>query len=383
MITFINERTIESLKVLCRRNRIVYFIAKLLYSPIELVHYLLFRIRLKNKNKITINNLLSLTPRQDRVFFVGIPTHENLGDAAQMMCIRRFIKDNFKGWDLFEIESWPTYNRTVRTTLEEKVQPGNVFITESGATFSDRHEDHGMHRYLLKAFKNNKILFMPETVDLPKYRQMKTTADLFNDNPNAYFLARDPESFRMVKSYFENSRIFLNPDIVTTLIGNVKFSNSRSGVLICKRIDGEKKFTDRNLAKLVEKLSLIEKVDITDTNFDKTIEYTYSHLEEEIYRKLDMFSRYRAVLTDRYHGMIFSLISNTPVVVLPTTGHKVKVGAQWFKEDYPDSIFYCDTPEAAYETISIILKNHLTVSNKSIYKERYFDVLLDKIGIDL
>lgn len=373
-----DTRTLENLKVICRRNKYTYLLAKFLYLPVTAANHLSFRIKLSKKIRTTKKELMLMEPSNKRVFFVGVPTHENLGDAAQMMCIRRFIKENFKGWESFELESWPMHNKKIQLLLEEKVLPNNVFITESGATFSNRHEDHGMHRYLLKTFKNNRILFMPETVDLPEQKQMKITADLFNANPNAYFLARDPESYHMVENRFDNSRIYLCPDIVTTLIGNVRFKNDRDGIIICKRIDGEKKYTDSNMTKLVKKLEGLGRVDITDTNFDNSIEYTYSHLEDEIFKKLDLFSRYKVVLTDRYHGMIFSLISNTPVVVLPTTGHKVKVGALWFKEDYPDSIFYCETLDEAYDTINNIINKNLKVNNNSIYKEKYFENLLNK-----
>lgn len=374
-----NERFIENVKVICRRNKLVYIISKILYSPIALAEYIRFKIELSSKIKIVKQQLRQLTPTANRVFYVGVPTHENLGDAAQMMCIRLFIKQHFKGWDLVELESWPTYDKNVRRLLEKVVQDNNVFITESGATFSDRHEDHGMHRYLLSTFKHNKILLMPETVDLPDEKQMRITADLFNGNHNAVFLARDPESYRMVENQFNKDRIFLNPDIVTTLIGNVNFEHERNGILVCKRIDGEKKYTDSHMSDLLKKLSFLDHTEVTDTNFDKSIEYTYAHLEEEIYKKLDMFSQYKVVLTDRYHGMIFALVSNTPVVVLPTTGHKVRIGAQWFKEDYPESIYFCETLEEAYSIIKTIIDKDIRVHNKSIYKERYFDELLKTV----
>ncbi|MFI5429468.1 polysaccharide pyruvyl transferase family protein [Aeromicrobium sp. UC242_57] len=47
------------------------------------------------------------------------------------------------------------------------------------------------------------------------------------------------------------------------------------------------------------------------------------------------FSNYQVTVTDRYHGVIFSLISGTPVVVLESTDHKLRSGVQWF----PPQIF--------------------------------------------
>jgi exopolysaccharide biosynthesis predicted pyruvyltransferase EpsI len=370
-----NTRFLENIKVLCRKNKAIYVVSKVIYSPITLILYIRFRYKLHNKINVIEKNLAQLEPNDMRIFYLGVPTHENLGDAAQMYCIRNWIHENFEDFDLVEIESWPTYNNRIRAQLDRLVTKNNIFVTESGATFCNRHEDHGMHRYILNHFKDNKIILMPETVDLPEQEQMRQTASLFNAHPTAIFLARDPESYKMVQPYFDNNRIFLFPDIVTSLIGNVSFNNKRNGILVCKRIDGEKMYSDMDIKNLLSRLSKLQPVDITDTNFDKSIEYTYAHLKEEIMNKINLFAKYKVILTDRYHGMIFSLIANTPVVVLPTTGHKVRVGAKWFKEDYPNSIYFCETLDEAYSKVKDIINDNIELKNPSIYKEKYFDNL--------
>lgn len=64
------------------------------------------------------------------------------------------------------------------------------------------------------------------------------------------------------------------------------------------------------------------------------------------------------IITDRYHGMIFSLISDTPVVVLGTNGHKVKEGATWFNNTYPNSIFFCESVEDAEVKVRELMNNY-------------------------
>ena len=129
---------------------------------------------------------------------------------------------------------------------------------------------------------------------------------------------------------------------------------------------------------MIQKLKSLGNVDLTDSDFEKDIEYTYSHLEEVIMNKLHLFSKYNVVLTDRYHGMIFSLIANTPVVVLATVGHKVREGAKWFKQDYPNSIWFCETPEEAYTQVKKLVNAKVRCNNTSLYKERYFDKLKEQ-----
>ena len=333
---------------------------------------------LSHKSKEILNVLITMEPRDKRVFYMGVPVHENLGDAAQMFCIRKWIRQYYSEYDLVEIESEPTNSKRVRSQLEKIIIKENILIVESGATFSDKHVDHSMHRYLLETFKENKLLFMPNTVNLHDTNQMRITANLFNEHPKSMFLARDPESLNMIKPYFDNSRIKLYPDIVTMLIGNVEFKGERNGILVCKRIDGEKLYTDSDSKVMIQKLKSLGNVDLTDTDFEKDIEYTYSHLEEVIMNKLHLFSKYNVVLTDRYHGMIFSLIANTPVVVLATVGHKVREGAKWFKQDYPNSIWFCETPEEAYTQVKKLVNAKVRCNNTGLYKERYFDKLKEQ-----
>ena len=370
-----NERFLENIKVPFRKSPILYKLSRLLYSPVigcrDLKHY----CRIVSKSKKIVDELSKLEASDKRVFYLGVPVHENLGDAAQMYCIRKWIQKYYHEYDIIEIESEPTNKRRVRFQLERLITPSNLIIVESGATFSDKHVDHKMHRYLLTSFKKNKLLFMPNTVNIHDIGQMKITAELFNNHPKAMFLARDPESLNMIRPYFDNTRIMLCPDIVTTLIGNICFSGERNGILVCKRIDGEKLYSDSDSKDMMNHLRELSKVDLTDTNFEQSIDYTYSNLENVIMGKLQLFSKYKVVLTDRYHGMIFSLIAQTPTVVLATKGHKVREGALWFKKDYPDSIWFCETPDEAVVAVKKILERDIKVLNKNVYSEKYFDNL--------
>jgi Exopolysaccharide biosynthesis protein len=310
-----------------------------------------------------------------------VPTHQNLGDSAQYMCIKRWIAENYPSYTLVQITTPATYSKKVRLELEKQIGSDDIIVFESGATFCNRHIDHKMHRYVLNTFKENKIVFFPQTVDLSDDGEMEKTAQLFNENPKALFMARDKVSFNMVKVAFDNNRIMLVPDIVTTLIGNTPDAGNRNkNILFCKRIDAEKKYTDASVSSLVKRLSeKYGKIDWTDTNFEDSYEYTMTHIEEVLEKKFSLLSQYRVILTDRYHGMIFSLIANTPVVVLETTGHKVKEGALWFKESYPNSIYLCTSLEEAENTIDNILSKDIKITNKSLYKEGYYDNLKSKI----
>jgi exopolysaccharide biosynthesis predicted pyruvyltransferase EpsI len=330
------------------------------------------------------NSMLDMIGNKPKIYYLGVPTHENLGDAAQYMCIREWIKENFPEKECVEIRTAPFYIASTRKKLKGCITADDIIIFQSGATFSHRHEDCLMHRFVLDAFPDNRIIFFPQTVDLSSKKELSYTATKFNNAQRAFFLARDVVSYKKILEYFDNKRVSLCPDIVTTLIGNFPFKETeRKGILLCKRIDGEKIYTDSSIKELVLKLeSEYGKVDWTDTNFFHGYDETMQNIESEVQNIIEYYAKYKVVITDRFHGVIFSLIANTPVVVLGTYDHKVREGALWFNKIYPESIFFCESFEEAKERVDTLMSTNVKLTNKSVFKEQFYDKLKDIILCD-
>ena len=71
--------------------------------------------------------------------------------------------------------------------------------------------------------------------------------------------------------------------------------------------------------------------------------------EEYIEKEIEDYSRYKIIITDRYHGTILSLVAGTPVIILKTNDHKVTTGADWFKGVYDEHVFLANDLKNAYE----------------------------------
>ena len=67
------------------------------------------------------------------------------------------------------------------------------------------------------------------------------------------------------------------------------------------------------------------------------MEETYRDLKGALVRKISSFATYSAIITDRYHGTIFALVANTPVLVIETNDHKVTSGMMWLDGVFPES----------------------------------------------
>jgi hydroxyethylthiazole kinase-like uncharacterized protein yjeF len=135
----------------------------------------------------------------------------------------------------------------------------------------------------------------------------------------------------------------LYPDIVTTLIGSMPNTSERDGVLLCIRNDSEKKYTDDEIKQLKNKLQEAGLFcEVADTNSNLPLKELIANFSSELEKTLDFFARHKVVITDRYHGTIFSMISNTPVIVIATNDHKVKTGIHKAGEEKVGGIVTCD-----------------------------------------
>ena len=222
------KNTIKNIRIFGNAIVGVYRIAKSIYNiPAQVKLYCQ-----------TKSNILSGVGEK-RVYYIGIPAHNNLGDLAQGVCIRRWLKKNYADRRVVEIET----NALVNTRFSalkylKKVFSDDVIVFQSGYTTTDLggHADE-MHCAIIKNFPQAKILMMPQTIFFQNEERKKNTSFVYNSAENMLFLARDRVSFGMAEEMFPDLPIRLYPDIVTTLIGQYKYENERNGILFCCRDD--------------------------------------------------------------------------------------------------------------------------------------------------
>ena len=94
------------------------------------------------------------------------------------------------------------------------------------------------------------------------------------------------------------------------------------------------------------------------------------------------YSKYEVVITDRYHGTIFSLIAATPVVVIGSTDHKLSSGVKWFPRNiFGDYITFANDLDEAYSKAIQMLQNSKKISHElpPYFKENYYDILKKRL----
>lgn len=318
----------------------------------------------------------NMSMNKKHIFFCGVPVHKNMGDQAQRYCIRMWCQENYPDYEILEISTWPFYEKDFCERIKRAIKKDDLIVIQSGYCTTDRHYDHKMHRFLVKCFPDNKILIMPQTVNFIDEREGYKTGKIYGEHKHILFLARDKISYQSAKKFFQGTKVLLYPDIVTTLIGSRSNTTERNGVLLCVRNDSEKKYTDNEINRLKNKLQ--EKglfCEISDTNSSLSLDELITRVNTELEKTLSFFEKHEVVITDRYHGTIFSMIANTPVIVIATNDHKVKTGTEWFKGIYADSQYNADSLEEAYSLAFSIVNANQIIVNKPHFKSEYYDKL--------
>lgn len=321
-----------------------------------------------------------------KVFLFSIPTHCNLGDQAQLMCTEKWISENFKGCQLIEMPHIcvPFINNPKSLLMNKTffyyvvlkliVRRQDVFIGHSGYFFVDHHGGWYSYDFLLQHW-NNKFVILPQTVNFYTPVVIQRASRQFGNRKNLTLLCRDEVSYGKAKEMFGTTKLLLYPDIVTSLIGTRTYGNPRNGVLFCMRDDIEAFYNETDIDKLMRRFGDIRKEKV-DTTLKISSKEMKAHRDELINGMIENFSTFKVVITDRYHGTIFSAIANTPVVVINSADHKLSSGVNWFpKNEYGDNVQFAKDLDEAYDKANAILGKDTISKNPPYFKENYWDKL--------
>lgn len=321
--------------------------------------------------------LADLPTSNNRIWYFCVPLHNNLGDYAQYVCIKKWISETYPDYDLIEIPSCVIDQDFVglMNLLKQKVSSNDIIIFQSGYTSTDLHVDENVHREIAGTFIRNRIIFFPQTVKYSSEKEAQKTAQIYNRHRRILFMARDKHSFEIAGKYFTHIKVCLMPDIVTTLIGEPVLEHSRKGIFFCIRHDSEKKYSDERVKEVFAPLMTADD-EWGDTTLAKGEKCSFDVIENTIRR----FSQHKLIVTDRFHGTIFSLVASTPVVVMPTVDHKVSEGAEWFLQCYPKNIAKATSVEQAFKMARDMINIPGDVINQKYFKEHYYDSLITTIN---
>lgn len=314
----------------------------------------------------------------NRIYLFGSPNQVNLGDQAQTYCIVKWLNRNYPNHEVL-IFTYYTITDKVLSTIRKKIIKNDEIFIHSGYHITDLYNMVDKYCEIIKLFPDHKIVIMPQTINFIKDRSKESyVSEIFNTHGNITLLCRDNISHKKAKLLFSNCKLLLYPDIVTSLIGTKHYSNNRNGILFCMRNDKEALYERESIKKLMNRLEPIETI-MTDTDsplFYRTIQ---RHREEVLSEKWNQFAKYKVVITDRYHGTIFALIAETPVIVLASTDHKLSSGVNWFPKEFGKMVSFAKSLDEAYEMAVDLYKDDRLHALPAYFENNYYSKLKDLI----
>lgn len=346
---------------------------------------ILFRIKRKYnylRNKLFLKKYIIYTQKQiyqgknrtPMIYYFCIPIHSNLGDQAQLVCIKSWLRENYTEYTVAEICS-RTVPHNYINQIQKQIKSCDLIFIHSGYLFMNDETDVPMILNVIKAFKQNKIIILPQTINFSSKEMEQKFQHIFNLNSNITLLCRDFVSYDKALFLFPNIKCVAFPDVVTSLIGSFKSDYHRDGICFCLRNDKEKFYSEEEMSNLINRLSQYKHI-IIDTTLSISPFKMNHNRKKIIYDMINNLAHVKLVITDRYHGTIFSVIANTPVIILNSTDHKLSSGVKWFPNNiFGEAIQYARNLNEAYELANNILNNYKDIKNSTYFKEKYWSQL--------
>jgi len=335
--------------------------------------------------KIYLNVLKKSKKNKRKIFLIGTPWYGNIGDQAITIGEKYIIGILFKDYKIIEIP-YEVYMSKLQNFFKFNIEEDDIIFLQGGGNLGSLYKnEENLRRLIINEYKNNKIIIMPVSIFFHENnfgkQELEKSMQIYNRHNNLTIMSRDEISYNFAKKFFYKVNNVLVPDIVTSLEETIDNKNiKRDGVQFFLRSDIEKILSNEVVEKL--KKYLIEKkikYNVKDTTI-KNLIITKSERKEKFLSRLLMASKSRLVITDRFHGLVFSVITHTPVIVFKSFDTKIESGIKWFSN--LDWVYYVkeDDLENVYGIIrKYCLKEEIIISDKINYRELIVEKIKEKI----
>lgn len=330
------------------------------------------------QNRKFFNAYKHLRNQRKIIYALTPPPHlSNVGDHAQVVAIHAWLQKHFPNFPVIELDK--DQSRAYLPALKQLVQPNDIMMLHSGGNLGDRGIwSESIRRSLIQSFPHNQIVSLPQTIyfsNTPRgNKEREVSRQIYAAHPNLTVIGRDPCSGDLAEQLFPKAKTFCMPDFVLSLPPRPSGArNKPAKVLLCLRLDDESAISAEQRKEIGDRLPY--DCSYFDTTLSTPIQV--NERKEVLERTLDLFSAADVVVTDRYHGLIFTVLCQKPGVVLPTVDHKLTSAMHWFK-DMPFISFAKQLDE-----IPALVERQLTIESRETpdWNAKYFDQIPVLVGL--
>jgi pyruvyl transferase EpsI len=203
-----------------------------------------------------------------------------------------------------------------------------VVAIVGGGNMGDMYSDLEEARLqVVKAFPRNRIVSFPQSIDFSDTasgrRALRRSRSIYESHPRLTLFARDTESHKRMRAAFPGAKVCPAPDTVLSMPWQSNHDRTVP-LLSCIRSDKEAALSAGRREEILSALSsAVPGAIVTDTLVPGP-RLDFGSYDRKLDELLDLFSRSRCIVTDRLHGLIFSVITRTPCVVIENSNHKIR-----------------------------------------------------------
>lgn len=330
-----------------------------------------------------INNANNINKSDKKVWLALSPDYANIGDIAISIAQQTILKEVFPDRKIIEIPMLDYFK--YKKQMCNLINYEDIITIIGGGNIGNIYlEGEERRRDLISTFQNNAIISFPQSIDFSNdyvgIQEFKKTIDIYSKNPNLTVFSRENKSFNIMKNNFTNS-IKHVPDTVMYLTGKLEINNleNRDRILICFRNDREKVTTKAITYEFINLLMNhdYKDIELIDTYLGK-IEFSPENKNILFKKLLNKFEKSKLVITDRLHGMIFSLITKTPCIAFDNSNKKISSTYNTWLNNVPYIKLLDDFDEL--EILNDINKfAKLDTSTININMDNYFEPLFQEL----
>lgn len=276
-----------------------------------------------------------------KIFLIGTPDHDNIGDAAIAAGTYEFIKRYFGDYKLVDITGYQIDRKY--SMIQASISDDDLIFLQGGGNLGSMYLlEENIRRRVISDFPNNKIVILPQTIffDVTDEgrRELDVSSQIYNRHKNLALFTRGKQSLSFAQKHFQNVKSINAVDMALML--DRDFSFVRKGILLCIRDLIDESGLDTNAYEEIH--HIVEK---HDKNYDKSQNRYSGEIPESlrgmvVNEELKRFAQHKIVVTDRLHGLIFSVITHTPCVVIGSYTQKVKEFSEFFEDS--NAVFFID-----------------------------------------
>lgn len=331
------------------------------------------RIQGRNRDRLDIGDLWKT--QKHKIYLIGTPDHDNLGDHAIALSSIQFLQDNFKQYEVIDITEQEYWK--YRTSLIKNIDHQcDKIVLQGGGNLGNQYKYIEKIRRDVVSSLSVPLFLFPQTMyftpDEKGKKELSRSKKIYGHNTKLIMYAREEMSYDLMRESFPNNKVYLVPDIVLRY-RVPEYKGIRSGILLCLRTDKETSLTysERESIKTLC-LRKCEDVSYTDTCIREYI--SKSEREDRVYRKLVQISSAKLMITDRLHGMVFALLTKTPCIVLANYNHKIEGVYQWIKHN--KFIYYMNNLSELESKIDEMFSSENITFEKEQFDEEFKKIMV-------